>query len=698
MASDRSQAGRLASIQTSLGRDAVVLDRFTASARLSEPFLILADVTADGPVDFRKALYKPVAIKAGGPAGVARPFHGLLFGVERHQDTEDSAHYQLVIRPWLAALAERTDIRIFQNKTVKDILAEVFAGAGFNDFDPSGLSGDYPVREYCVQFRETDFAFASRLMEEEGIYYFFRHEDSRHMMVLGDGPQAHKAGAGVARVDFLNDASQRSARKVNLWRWTERLSTAGARLDLGEHHFLMPSQSNLSFEQASGDGVRAGSAQYDHPAGVGGYAEASVIKASKLPDQTKRFAKLRLDAQRAETRKYFGEGSAFAAGCGDKLGMAAHPQSDLNADYLLVATTHVYSAASYQSGGGDDFHLECHVEAIPFSVRWRPLHRTPKPVAGGPQTAVVVGPLVSPGPTDDTIHVDEHGRVKVQFFWDRQGKLDQNSSCWVRVSHHWADGGFGAVVLPRIGQEVIVDFLDGDPDRPIVTGRVYNAARMPPYPLPAKKTVSALKSRTVGKPGQYPEAEEPPPASTPGFNELRFEDAGGKEEVFVHAQRDMNSWVRFDEQTKIGRDTKLRVGRDKDVSIKRHLKTTLDEGDETRTLTKGSRTTKIKKDDTLTLVDGNLKTTVQSGNHDTTVSKGNLSVAISKGKATIEAAQSIELKVGSTTIKLTPSSIEMSAMTIKIEAKMALSAKGDLTAELKAGTMLTINGAMVMIN
>lgn len=716
MASSRSQSSRLAFIQTSLGADVVVLDRFTLTSRLSEPFLVLADVRADGPVDFHSALYKPVVIATRGVGkGLERHVHGVLFAVERHDDSEDSAHYQLVVRPWLAALAERSDLRIFQNQGVKDILQAVFSAAGFNDFDMSGLTGSYPAREYCVQFRETDLAFVSRLMEDEGIYYYFKHSADRHVMVLCDGPGAHHTLEGLPQVKFLGNASERSSRGVTIWRWSERLGTAPAKLDLTEHHFLIPAANNLGTEAVSCPGVHPASALYDHPAGVGGYAENSVIK-SGLPAQTKRHAQSRLEAMRAETQKFFGETNAFAVSCGDKLALVEHPQASLNMDYLLVAATHVYSGASYQSGGQEDFHLEVHLEAIPFATPWRPTHRTPKPLTGGPQTARVVGPLQNPGATDDTIHVDENGRVKVQFYWDRRGKLDQNSSCWVRVSQGWADGGYGAVLLPRIGQDVIVDFLDGDPDRPIITGRVYNAARMPPYPLPAKKTVSTLKSRSVGSPGSYPEAENPPESSTPGFNELRFEDDAGKEEVFIHAQRDMNTWVRFDETKKNGRDTSQRVGRNKTVSIKKNLSTTLDEGDETRTLTKGSRTTTIKTDEKLTVQSGDMSTTVQTGNqttdiqtgnlttkvdtgnHATTVSMGNLTIDVSMGKATITAMQSIELTVGGSSIKMTPASIEMSAPTVKINADAAFSAQGGMTAEVKGGIMLTLSGGIVMIN
>ena len=688
---DRSQAGRLASITTALGADVVVLERFTATSRLSDPFLLVADVISEEPIDFESALYQPVLIKTLGVSGIERSFHGLLFGVERHDDAQLSGHYQLIVRPWLAALAETTNVRIFQNQTAVDIIQAVFSSAGYSDFDCSGVTGKYPLREYCVQFRESDFAFVSRLMEEEGLYYFFSHTDSAHTLKVCDGPGAHNPAPGLDRVEFRATASQRSQRRLNIWRWSERLSTGSASVELSEHHFLVPKASNSQHEAASGAGLREASALYDHPAGIGALQEKGVVEPGQLPTQSDRLAKVRLQAARAETRKFFGEGDAFGLNAGDKLTLHGHSQNSLDGDYLAIATTHVFTAETYRSGGGggDSADLQIHIEATPFDVPWRPQRRTPKPLAGGPQTAVVVGPLENPGATDDTIFVDKHGRVKVQFFWDRQGKRDPKSSCWVRVSQGWADGGFGVVMLPRIGQEVIVDFLDGDPDRPIVTGRVYNADRMPPYTLPDRKTVSTIKSRTVGPSKPYDEAEEPPQSSDVGFNELRFEDKGGEEEVFMHAQRDMKAWVRLDDNRKVGRDQALRVGRNRDTHIKKNKSLTVEEGDETREVSKGSRTTKVHKDETLTVATGNMATTV---------SQGDLSVSISSGKATIEAAQSIELKVGSTTIKLSPTGIEMSGLTIKIDAKTALSAEGGLTSEVKAGMSLTLNGAMVLIN
>ncbi len=684
-----SQTGRLASVEVESLRDALALERFTATSRLSDPFTVVVDVLARSPIDFAPVLYKPVSITMEAKSQVARSFHGLLFAVERHDDDHTVVRYQLTLRPWLSALHERSDVRIFQEKTAREVIEAVFSDAGFSDYDFSDVEGALTRREFCVQYRETDFAFVSRLLEDEGLYYYFRHEPGRHVMVICNGPGGHIAPPNTPSVDYVT-GGDRGRRRLNIWRWSERLSTSVASVDVGEHHFFTPRERNAGAAQPADDGPsKATAAVYDFPAGVGALAEAGVIKAGKLPAESRREAEIRLQGLRAEHHRFIGEGDAFELIAGDKLTLARHPQAILNGDYLLTGVTHVFASESYRSSDAEDHVLEVQLEAIPFAVRWRPPRLTPRPLVGGPQTARVVGPLKDPGPTDDTIHTDQYGRVKVQFFWDRDGQWLQNSSCWVRVSQGWADGGFGSVMLPRIGEEVIVNFLDGDPDRPIITGRVYNADKMHPYALPDRKTVSTIKSRTVGKAGSYPEAEEPPKAGEPGFNELRFEDAGGKEEVFLHAQRDRKTWVRLDHEEKVGRDQGQRVGRNRSSVVHKHESLEVETGDETRTVKKGSRKTTIHANDTLLVEKGNSKTTVDSGDY---------SVKISKGKAVIEAKQSIELKVGSTSIKLTPAAIEMKSLSIKIDAKTALSAKGGLTTDLKAGLSFTINGMVVMIN
>ena len=277
------------------------------------------------------------------------------------------------------------------------------------------------------------------------------------------------------------------------------------------------------------------------------------------------------------------------------------------------------------------------------------------------------------------VYVDQWGRVKVRFHWDRSPDQPGKTSCWMRVSHHSAGEGFGNVDLPRVGQEVIVDFLNGDPDHPIITGRVYNGGRKHTYDLPAQKTRSLWRTQTIGQSGDYSGAEKPPPKNSKGFNEIRLEDKGGSEEIYIHAQREMVRDVMLDDTLTVQRDRKTRVGRDRVTAIKQHETVTVETGDETHEVSKGKRTTTIEKDDAAT------------------VRSGNYSLKVDKGAVTIEAMQSITLKVGSSTVVIDPSSITLKAMTITGEAQVLHQAKGAM-AEVTGSAMTPVKGGIVKIN
>jgi type VI secretion system secreted protein VgrG len=265
------------------------------------------------------------------------------------------------------------------------------------------------------------------------------------------------------------------------------------------------------------------------------------------------------------------------------------------------------------------------------------------------------------------------------------------------VSQGWADAGFGSMLLPRIGEEVIVDFLDGDPDMPIVTGRVYNADRMPPWKLPDHKTKSTWKSQTVGDSGSYSQTEEPPSSSEKGYNEIGYEDKGGEEKIFIHAQRDLTAWIRHDESRKVGHNMAVRVGYNRETKIKNHETLIVDDGDVTQTVSTGSRKTTIQKDDALQLKMGNLTTTVDMGNYDNTVKMGNFTLKCSMGKVTVEAMQEIELKVGMNSIKISQMGVDIKGMMVKAKADIAMTVEG-LKTDVKGSVMTTVNGAIVMIN
>jgi type VI secretion system secreted protein VgrG len=665
------QALRQARVSTELGTDVVVLERVTAVERLSEPFTIMVDVVApDGMVDFTPLLGSPVTVsmQKADVAGAARSFNGKLFEAQFTAATDLGVHYRLTLKPWLSLLSLNLGMRIFQSLSVPDILRKLVAEAGFDSDFRFDAAGSYPVRTYCVQYRESDFNFLSRLMEEEGLCSYFEHVDDRHVMHVCDGIGQHPMAEELATIPYIApEGGDRSERPPHLWRFDQHTRPGAAKVTLRDYSFLQPSNNFQAQKNAAGQGRAEQAEIYDHPGGYNAY------DVGQMAQQKDRYAAIRLDASRAERSKYYGQGDAFAAACGTRFALSDYPAGPINQEYLIVAATHVMDNDSYRTGGSAaGVRLEIDVEATPSDTPWRPPLRTPKPLAGGPQTATVVGPK------GEVIHVDEHGRVKLQFPWDREGKSDEKSSCWMRVSQAWADGGFGTMLIPRIGEEVIVDFIDGDPDQPIITGRVYNPSRNVPYGLPGNKTRSTWKSRTVGKSGDYSGAEEPPPQES-GSNEIRMEDKGGAEEVYVHAQRDMNSWIRLDEARKTGRDTAVRVGRNRTTNIKKNETLTVETGDERRTLQSGSRDTTIKQSDSLTLQDGNLTVTVQ------------------KGKVLIDARQEIKLRVGDNTLTLSPQGLEVKALSISLEAETLLSAKG-LVSEFKGDTLVTVSGMPVKIN
>jgi type VI secretion system secreted protein VgrG len=673
---------RQAKIVTELGDDVVVLERLSCHERLSELFTVIADVVSqDRPIDFSPLLgtQMSVSMQDAEFEGISRDFSGILFESELTDATDLGVHYRLTLRPWFALLAGNRNIKIFQNVSVVDILSQIVAAAGFDeDYEYEG-TGTYPVREFCVQYRESDFAFLSRLMEEEGLYYYFEHaEGGRHILHVCDDASQHPLVSGLSETPYIAPAADdRAGVQPHLWRWDERIQPGAGKVSLRDFSFLQPIKTFDATNAESGTGAPGEKSElYDYPGGYGAYAVGA------MDAQKDRYAKNRLAASRAQRQVYTGQGDAFALACGYRFTLTQYPDERLNADYLIIGATHAIDGESYRSGqSGQALRLEMTVEAIPAATQWRTPLRTPKPLVGGPQTATVVGP------DGEAIYVDEYGRVKLQFRWDRIGKSDDQSSCWVRASQAWADTGFGTMLIPRIGEEVIVDFLEGDPDQPIITGRVYNPLRSVPYPLPSNKTRSTWKSRTVGDSGPYPDTEDPPPDEN-GFNEIRYEDKGGVEEVFVHAQRDLNAWIRHDESRKVGHDAIIRVGHSRQTNIKVDESLTVETGNETHTVQQGSRTTTINQTDALE---------VQQGDATRTVDMGNYTLTVSEGSATITAEQEILLKVGDNTIKLSPQGLEIQALTVSITAETSLSAQG-LTSELKADTLVTINGMPVQIN
>jgi type VI secretion system secreted protein VgrG len=669
---------REAAISIALGGRKFQLERFEAVERLSELFTIVVDGFSTEEIDFLPHLAKPVSLTVKESGEVIRYFHGLLTEAALTHADGTGSHYRLTLRPWFYLLDQNRDYRIFQDMTVIDIAKKVFAAMDMKDIDFSKIGGSYTKREYCVQYKESDFQFLSRLFEDEGVYYYFRHEAGAHKLVLCDAKSAHAKAKGYEQVKLLPTEGQTSGVPDTLWRWTERVSTAGqASVTLRSFDFTKPQTPVDSSSEASSQ----------HPLDsleIYQYADDFETKS-----QGGARAKTRLAAARAQRRVFHGVGDAPGLTCGGLFDLKEAVVGRYNAEYLITGLRLEVHAESYRSGGQGEAR-RVYVEAIPSATLFRPPLTTPRPHANGPETATVTGP------DGQVIYVDEHGRVKVRFHWDRRPDEPGKTSFWIRVSHDAAGEGFGAVNLPRVGQEVIVDFLNGDPDRPIITGRVYNGARKHAYGLPDDKTKSLWRTQTVGDAGDYSGAEKQPGAGK-GYNEIRLEDKGGAEEVYIHAQRNMATDVLLDDQLTVQRDRATRIGRDRTTEIKHDEKLTIETGDETHKVSQGKRVATINKNDELTIETGDQKTTVSQGNVSTTVSMGDYSLKSSLGKVTIEAMQSITLKVGQSSVVIDQKGVTVKGMMISSEAQVLQKVKGTMT-QIEGAAMTTVKGGLVMIN
>lgn len=662
------------------------LNSFTATERLSEPFILIADITSPKRVDFLPHLGLGAGVKVDDVEAVRRFFFGRLFEARYLRQSGAGYHYQLTIRPWLSLFDLNLNTRAFQETTAIDVVKKVLSGQKIRVANQSSAD---QVRGYCNQYRESDFAFVSRLLEEDGYLYWFEHGETGEEMVVAAASSSARAIKG-ANEAFFRDVSHTEGRALSFWEWGERVLPVPNKVSLHDTHHLWdgavvgPNLGEKAVE-AKGGGPAHRSELFDFPGGGGGVnAKGEVTKRNTS------LAEARLQAARAEQRRFTGEGDIFALACGAKFTLKEHPNAAWNQEYLIVGTTHSLSDQNYRSGeGGGEMLLS--VEATPLSVPWRPALRSAKPVVAGPTTAVVIGP------DGEVVNVDETGRVKVRFTWDRRTEGAKDSfGIWIRVSQGWAGGGYGFEAIPRIGTEVIVDFVDGDPDLPIITGRLHNKTLKPPLGLPGEKTKTTWKSQTVGENGQYPEAEEPP--SGVGFNEIRMEDAGGKEEIFIHAQRDRKDWTRFDAATKVGRDLVDRTGRDRKTEVKRHDTLTVETGDQTHTVKAGSRKTVINKLEDLKVETGDMKTEVSMGNQETKVKMGNVTLKVDLGKIEMEAMQSITLKVGQSSVEINQMGVTIKGMMIKTDAQVMMEHKAGAMGTVNGGAMLTVKGGIVMIN
>lgn len=648
-----------------LGGEQVEYIGLSAREELSTPFEIELQIVATlGEVDLIPHIGKPVSIGVQEEGDIVRHFNGLLVEATHLMEDGDGFHYNLSLRPFTHFMSSRRGYAIFQEKTVIDIIKAVFASAGITDYELR-ISATYEPFEYCVQYAESDFHFLSRLMEQEGLYYFFEHSEKKHMMVICDKASTHKPGRHDT-IAFNAAVGSSQAYTVSdklggfhaLFSVTERITSTGHdTVSLRGYDFKKPTKPVDGKATADNWHQLDTQEHYDFP---GEFID---------PARGERLSKVRLEELRARRRTYVGRTSCKSLCVGNTVTITNHPSSSCNGEFLIIATQHELAKQSYNSGTGtskDDIGFL----AIPADTQFRAARRTRKPRVVGVESAIVTGPK------GETIYTDEYGRVKVRFHWDRTNSPDEKSTCWIRVSQ---TGGLGNIILPRVGHEVLIDFLHGDPDQPVVIGRVFNAEHMPVYALPGNKTRAVWRTLTYGEQTAYSQAEKLD-TGEPKANEIRFEDKGGKEELFIHAERNMNIRVRYDSSIHIGHNEDLKVGYDRQRFVKNDETVKID----------GNRKYTLKKNETNEITEGSRKTTLKKGNDDLKIETGNLTIKTEKGKITIEAMQSIELIVGSTKLTLTQTGATLTSMKSEVQGTMKL--------DLKGGAMMTQTAGLIKIN
>jgi type VI secretion system secreted protein VgrG len=538
-------SAREVSVKTRL-EDAFTFRHMQGREALSELFDYRIELLSeDDGIRLEDLLGTPLTLLIGLQDGGTRYLHGHMVQFV-YAGTEGShACYHARVRPWLWFLSTTTDCRIFQGLSVQEIIEQIFAKYPVASYRFK-LNEKHPKREYCVQYNESDLSFVQRLCEDEGIFFFFEHKDGEHKLILADNKEAYLQRDGYAQVPFYPRDDQARRERDHLYEWRSVL-------DVRPGQF---SQTSFDFEKPRSDLATRRAAPLPHALAEG---EVYCYPACYVDiDHGNHLARIRLEEHQTAHRRMRGAGTVAGLGCGQTFSLTDYPRKDQNDKYLVLSVEHEIWADGYRSrsSGGEEEPYLCTIEVQPSAVPFRPPVVTPKPVMAGPESAIVTGP------DGEEIWTDQYARVKVQFPWDRLGANDENSSCWIRVCQAWAGTNFGGIHIPRIGQEVIVEFLQGDPDRPIIMGRVYDGANMPPYDLPAKATQSGIKSNSTRGGG--------------GFNEFRFEDKKGGEDIYLHAQKTWTIDVQAAETETVGASITTNAGGDIKRSAGGHIKRTAD--------------------------------------------------------------------------------------------------------------------------
>lgn len=625
-------------ITTPLGDDKLLLRSLQGEESISGLFQFTVElVSEDAAIDFSQIVGKSVTITIDRPGTTEQYINGVVGRFAQAGRDSRLVTYYADIHPWLWLLTKVSNSQIFQNKSVPDIVKAMFDDLGFTDYEDS-LTGTYQPREYCVQYQETAFNFVSRLLESEGIFYYFEHDTSSHKLVLADDATAYGALAGMSSVRLWQSMPGAPSDDVVTGCTLEQHVVSG-KYQTVDFNFETPSTSLLS--TATGDNTKL--ALFEYPAGY------------QTKDRGDAIATLRLSQEDAPEKQLTGTSTCGAFHAGLKFTLSGHHRDDVNGDYALAWVSHNASQEDYSNS----------FTAIPATVTYRPERTTPTPRISGSQTAMVTGK------SGEEIWTDQYGRIKVKFHWDRATATDETTSCWIRVAQNWAGKQYGTFFLPRIGQEVVVSFLEGDPDRPLVTASVYNAEQTVPYTLPTDQTKSTIKSNSSKGGG--------------GFNEIRFEDKKDSEEIFIQAQKDMNVTVLNNETLAVKAARTITVDKDETHTVK--AKRTLEVTDDETHTNKAKFTQTVTGNFSLT-VDGNLTIDV----------KGSISIKSGTSLA-VEAGTSLSSKAGTSLKNEAGTSLDNKAgTTLTNDAGISLTNKASASQTVDGGGMLELKGGMVKIN
>jgi len=646
------------------GDEVLLLRALTGTEELGRLFEYTVECVSESPdVVFEDWLGQNVSIRLASHGGERERFlNGIVNDMEQTGMIGRLASYRLKVVPFLWLLTRKADCRIFQDQTVPEIILEMMKEKGYTYID-NRLSRTYSKWEYCVQYRETDLNFIHRLMEQEGIYYYFIHEEGKHTLVLSDDRGSHSPEEGAAEVPFFPPGA-RAVSRPHVYQWRVRKQIQSTAYSTTDYNFQKP-KDDLYVRGSKPKQHTFGEIEvFDYPGGYTEYADGET------------HVRLRTEELEVGYETIDAMTSSRLVCTGRLFTLTGHPRSDQGREYLLVGTTLEATTDAFDGGSVDtqaNYTFRCGFDCIPSATPYRRSCSTPKPVIPGPQTAFVTGL------EGQEITTDEHARVKVKFHWDLYGEANEKSTCWIRVSQDFAGKRWGSLFVPRQGQEVIVTFLEGDPDRPLITGRVYNAENKPPYDPKANPTFSTIKTQTI---------------DGDGFNELRFDDKAGEEQIFMHAQKELDIRVLGSEREtvcgefhlSVGGDHKRGVGGDMDSDTKGSEKRNV--GADLHLTVDAARMVKIAASDDLT-VGANLTESV-TGDHVEDAARW----LVRTRQAKIEASESIVLRCGGSKIKILPGRIQLTSELVEISGKSLVHIDGQNVIVQASGNLLNSAGSI----